>query len=226
MRRPPLFFPVSLPFIVIFLLVLLFLFAFVQVGLIGIAFAKLGISPFAALFTLFASLWGSLINIPVRVFEEELVISGEEVTFFGVRYVIPVIKGARVTVLAVNVGGAVIPSVISVYLVFRTGLNIEMIIATAIVAAVVHKLARPIKGVGIGMPALIPPVLAAFTAAVLSPENAPAVAYISGTMGTLIGADLLNIQKIRGLGAPVASIGGAGTFDGIFLTGVLAVLLA
>ena len=28
------------------------------------------------------------------------------------------------------------------------------------------------------------------------------------------------------LGAPVASIGGAGTFDGIFLTGILAVLLA
>jgi uncharacterized membrane protein len=30
---------------------------------------------------------------------------------------------------------------------------------------------------------------------------------------------------VQGLGAPVASIGGAGTFDGIFLTGVLAVLL-
>ncbi len=29
-----------------------------------------------------------------------------------------------------------------------------------------------------------------------------------------------------GLGAPVASIGGTGTFDGIFLTGILAVLLA
>jgi uncharacterized membrane protein len=45
-------------------------------------------------------------------------------------------------------------------------------------------------------------------------------------MGTLIGADLTNLDKIRGLGAPVASIGGAGTFDGIFLTGILAVLLA
>jgi uncharacterized membrane protein len=45
-------------------------------------------------------------------------------------------------------------------------------------------------------------------------------------MGTLIGADLLNLAKIGTLGAPVASIGGAGTFDGIFLTGILAVLLA
>jgi uncharacterized membrane protein len=43
---------------------------------------------------------------------------------------------------------------------------------------------------------------------------------------TLIGADLLNLDAVRGLGAPVASIGGAGTFDGIFLTGIMAVLLA
>jgi hypothetical protein len=31
---------------------------------------------------------------------------------------------------------------------------------------------------------------------------------------------------VQGLGAPIASIGGAGTFDGIFLTGILAVLIA
>jgi len=52
------------------------------------------------------------------------------------------------------------------------------------------------------------------------------LAYIAGSLGTLIGADLTNLDKVRGLGAPVASIGGAGTFDGIFLTGILAVLLA
>ena len=42
----------------------------------------------------------------------------------------------------------------------------------------------------------------------------------------MIGADLLNIDKIQGMGAPVTSIGGAGTFDGISLTGILAVLFA
>jgi uncharacterized membrane protein len=36
----------------------------------------------------------------------------------------------------------------------------------------------------------------------------------------------MNLDKIQGLGAPIASIGGAGTFDGIFLTGIIAVLLA
>jgi uncharacterized membrane protein len=45
-------------------------------------------------------------------------------------------------------------------------------------------------------------------------------------MGTLLGADVLHFGDIRGLGAPMASIGGAGTFDGIFVTGILAVLLA
>ena len=56
--------------------------------------------------------------------------------------------------------------------------------------------------------------------------GAAPLAYIAGGLGTLIGADLTNLDKVRGLGAPVASIGGAGTFDGIFLTGILAVLLA
>jgi uncharacterized membrane protein len=42
----------------------------------------------------------------------------------------------------------------------------------------------------------------------------------------LIGADLLNLRKLQGLGAPIVSIGGAGTFDGIFVTGLMAVLLA
>lgn len=52
------------------------------------------------------------------------------------------------------------------------------------------------------------------------------MAYIGGSLGTLIGADLLNLDKLQGLGAPIASIGGAGTFDGVFLTGVVAVLIA
>jgi uncharacterized membrane protein len=94
-----------------------------------------------------------------------------------------------------------------------------------IVTAVVHWLAHPVKGVGIAVPVFIPPVVVALTAFVLSRRSAPPVAYISGSLGTLIGADLLNLGKIPGLGAPVASIGGAGTFDGVFLTGIIAVLL-
>jgi uncharacterized membrane protein len=63
-------------------------------------------------------------------------------------------------------------------------------------------------------------------ALLLSRRYAAPLAYIGGSLGTLIGADLLNLGNLQGLGAPVASIGGAGTFDGIFVTGILAVLIA
>ena len=58
------------------------------------------------------------------------------------------------------------------------------------------------------------------------PDSTPVIAYVASTLGTLIGADVMNLTKLRGLGTPVASIGGAGTFDGIFLAGIIAVLLA
>ena len=100
------------------------------------------------------------------------------------------------------------------------------LLGVAIVAAVSHFMAHPVPGVGIAEPTFIPPLVTAAVALLISREYAPPLAYISGSLGTLIGADLLNLGKVRGLGAPVASIGGAGTFDGIFLTGIVAVLLA
>jgi uncharacterized membrane protein len=96
----------------------------------------------------------------------------------------------------------------------------------AIVTAIVHGLAYPVKGVGIAVPVFIPPVVAAATALLLSRQSAPSLAYIAESLGTLIGADLLNLGIIQELGAPIASIGGAGRFDAIFMKGILAVLLA
>ena len=100
------------------------------------------------------------------------------------------------------------------------------LVAIVIVAIAVHSLAYPVRGVGIAVPWLVPPLVAAGAALLLSRRSAPSLAYIAGSLGTLIGADLLNLGKVAGLGAPIASIGGAGTFDGIFLAGILAVLLA
>jgi uncharacterized membrane protein len=76
------------------------------------------------------------------------------------------------------------------------------------------------------VPIFVPPLAAAAVALILSRQSASTLAYVAGSLGTLIGGDLLNLGNIRGLGAPIASIGGAGTFDGIFVTGILAVLLA
>jgi AraC-like DNA-binding protein len=49
---------------------------------------------------------------------------------------------------------------------------------------------------------------------------------ISAAASALSSADLANLDKLEGLGALIASIGGAGTFDGVFVTGIVAVLSA
>jgi uncharacterized membrane protein len=140
-------------------------------------------------------------------------------------YVVPVLV-SRGTILAVNVGGAVIPTLMSAYLLIRYDLWLRAAIATAAVASIIHWMATPVPGLGIAVPVFVPVVSTGILALLLSREYAPPLAYIGGSMGTLMGADLLNLDKIGTLGAPIASIGGAGTFDGIFLTGILAVLLA
>jgi uncharacterized membrane protein len=99
-------------------------------------------------------------------------------------------------------------------------------VATAIIALVIHWMASPVPGLGIAVPVFVPVIATAIVAVLMSRQHAAPIAYIGGSLGTLIGADVTNLDKVRGLGAPIASIGGAGTFDGVFLTGVLAVLLA
>jgi uncharacterized membrane protein len=174
---------------------------------------------------LMLTLLGSYVNIPVADLPAEQVMSGRVIEFFGMRYVVPMVENWPRTIVAVNVGGAVVPTLVSLYLVLRSGMVARPALAVAIVAAVVHGLARPVPGVGIGVPTFVPPLVAAATGLLLSPRSAPVLGYVGGTLGTLIGADLLNLGRIRGLGAPIVSVGGAGTFDGIFLTGLLAVLL-
>jgi len=126
----------------------------------------------------------------------------------------------------VNVGGAVIPLIVSIHLLAaHTGLLLVATVGSFITAILVHFMARKVRGVGIVTPALLPPVAAALIAYLLAPGSPAIVAYVSGTLGALIGADLTNLRGITKLGAPIASIGGAGTFDGVFLTGLVAVLL-
>jgi uncharacterized membrane protein len=220
------FFPLASPFIVGLLFLLGLLIALIEIGVIGYAYEKVGVQRRYIFALLLLSLLGSYVNIPVAELPAERVMVGQEVTYFGMRYVIPVVEERPGTVLAVNVGGAVIPTLLSLYLLLKTSLYGRALVGVAIVTAVVHWLAHPVHGLGIAVPVFIPPVVAAVTALVLSRQAAPSLAYICGSLGTLIGADLLNLGLIQDLGAPIASIGGAGRFDGIFMTGILAVLLA
>ncbi len=206
--------------------IFLILVIWIEVRALRLVFLHMGLSPHIALLLLLASLIGSYLNIPVGRLSGEQVVSGAAVSFFGMRYVVPVVVNWPGTVIAVNVGGALIPGLLSLYLLVRNRLWVRGILAIAIIAAVCHALAHPIPGLGIALPVFVPPLSAAAVALILSRRQAGPLAYIGGSLGALIGADLLNLGRIHGLGAPVASIGGAGTFDGIFLTGVLAVLIA
>jgi uncharacterized membrane protein len=210
------------------ILVVLFagLIILVQLRILRYAYMRLGVGPGAALLLLFGSLVGSFFNIPIAILPGPPVPTGQIVEFFGMHYVVPLVTSWPGTVVAVNVGGAVIPALMSTYLIIRYQLWLKATLAIAAIAFVIHSMATPVPGIGIAVPVFAPVVTTAILAFILSREYAAPLAYIGGSMGTLVGADLLNLDKISGLGAPVASIGGAGTFDGIFLTGILAVLLA
>lgn len=214
------------------------LFPIVFLTAIGATFTKLGFSWREALLILLLTLAGSFVNVPVRTLESRAAPAYDRyVAVYGRFYRIP--EPVQRTVLAVNVGGALIPLVISLYLLYDSVvisggyLVMGLALAGVAVVTVVTKLvARPVPGLGIATPFFIPPLAALIAALVLStfagevPAAAVIIAYVSGTLGTLIGADLLNLGHIAELGAPMASIGGAGTFDGIFLSGIIAALLA
>ena len=218
--------PVAFPFLLAFFFLFILLVVLIEIGILGYAYQKIGVSRRYVFILLFLSLMGSYVNIPIAELPAEHIISGRVVTFFGIRHMVPMVMNWPKTVIAVNLGGAVIPVILSLYLIIKSGLYFRSLLAAGVVAAVCHYMAYPVQGVGIAEPIFIPPLLTAGVVLLISRKYAPPLAYIAGSLGVLIGADLLNLDKIRGLGAPVASIGGAGTFDGIFLTGIVSVLLA
>ena len=198
------FMPLALPLLFLaFLVLLVLLVVMIEVRVLSYAYRKIGVRPRYMFIVLLLTLVGSQFNIPLYS-----------------------VTAPSRTVVAINVGGALVPLLLSVYLFLQLqGLRVRMLIGTAVVALIVHGLARIVPGVGIAVPMLIPPLVAAGVALILSFRRAPPVAYVSGSMGALIGADVSNLHRLAELGAPVVSIGGAGTFDGVFLTGIIAGLI-
>ncbi len=198
----------------------------IQVRVLRYAYMQLGMSSAAAFVLLLASLLGGYVNIPIATLGSEPVVTEHVITYYGMRYIVPELTERPEVILAVNVGGAIIPAALSLYLLWKHGFWLRGLFATACVAAIAYSLAEPVRGVGIALPIFVAPLAATFISAVVSLRQAAPLAYVSGSLGVLIGADLLNLGQLQGIGAPVLSIGGAGTFDGIFVTGVIAVLLA
>lgn len=217
------FLPVSIAIFLFLIILLPILLVFLYVGVLDIAFSKLGLSPSMAMLILFLSLIGSSINIPIKR-SQVVETDGEDLpeffrNFWGISF-----PKIRERVLAVNFGGAIVPLLLSIYLLSKAPF-LSTLIATCGVAIVAKALSKPVKGIGVTLPAFIPPIVSALFAIGIAQPNPAPCAYVSGVLGTIIGADILNLHRIERMGTGVMSIGGAGVFDGIFLVGIFAVLL-
>lgn len=218
--------PFSPLHLVLFITALTVLIAVVQFGLISVAFDKLGLSPYSAFLLLISSLIGSVINLPLFAIKSTPPKEMPPNPIFGLLRP-PMVEFTGTTKIAINVGGGLIPLVFSIYLLKHNPLPATDILLGVLSMTVIgFFISRPVYGIGIGMPVLIAPLCAALIAVMLNPEYSAPLAYISGTLGVLMGADIMRLKNIGDMGLPMASIGGAGTFDGIFLTGIVAVLLA
>jgi uncharacterized membrane protein len=225
-RQTPVLWPVAPAFLLGLLLLLLVVVGLVQAGVLVYAYRRIGIGPAWLLGLLALSMLGSAVNLPVARLTAQIISTARVVTVFGVPHLVPEVEERPGTLVAINLGGAVVPASLAGYLIVHNGLGWQALAAVAIVAVVVHRLARPIPGLGIAVPPLVPALIAAGVGLLIAPAAAPALAYVAGVLGTLVGADFLNLRRIRTLGAPLVSIGGAGTFDGIYLTGIIAILIA
>lgn len=211
------------PQVIIFAGILLFVIVIIQVEVFRLVLSKLGLSPGSATLLLVTTFIGSVLNLPIARVQSNFIYDKSNPLH---QVILPWKFHDGSTLIAVNVGGGLIPMVFSLYLILESGLSpYAIVIAVAAISTISYLFSRPIANMGIGMPLFIAPVSASIAAMLLARDNAPALAYISGSLGVLIGADILRIKDIRELNAPVAAIGGAGTFDGIFMTGIIAVLL-
>ncbi|MCS7124432.1 MAG: DUF1614 domain-containing protein [Candidatus Bathyarchaeota archaeon] len=228
MSRRTIYCPHSYTFFAVLFLILILIIGLLFVGVVGLAFRHVGFNPQLTALILVATFVGSYINIPLFRLKAVIPIVREEyISFFGIVFRVPQFDFEEsTTLIAINVGGALIPTAVSIYLLWKLpSVMPYAIVGILTVATITHLVARPVRGLGIVTPAFIPPLAAALVAYFL-PSSAPVVtAYTSGVLGTLMGADLANLHKIPKLGARIASIGGAGTFDGVFLSGIIAALL-
>jgi len=176
-------------------------FVFLFYKVMSFSFQKMGIPRHLVIPALVAILVGGVFNIPIWH-------SGS-------------------TTVSVNVGGVIIPLLISFYLLRKAPL-LKTALAVAVVATVSGLLAdvHADEGIRLHYGFLILPATAVSVALILAGRNAPQVAFIAGAIGAIIGVDLVHLRELIHLGVAYISIGGRGVLDGIFTTGIIAAVLA
>ncbi len=231
---PPIYPMVGCASLLLAMLFLLLLPLFL-VDLMQSALERLHLSPTAALLTVMGIFIGSLLNIPVYRIERDewqpVYVMGP----LGLGLLSRQFQRVRQeTIIAVNVGGCVIPCLLVVWelqhvALWGTDAVLRTLAVTAVNVAVCYAVARPVPGIGIMMPGFVSPLVAVSASWLIMvglPDVRVAAAFIAGVLGPLIGADLLHLRDIRTIATGMLSIGGAGTFDGIVLSGIFAAVLA
>lgn len=219
MRRSPL---VSILVFVVLLLALPLFFG----PLAAVALGKLHLSQQLAIWLMASIIVGGLIDLPIWRIPRTYNVSVDPLAVFGLSGFMRHVQSE--TIIAVNVGGCLIPAGLALYELSMLSHADQQAagIASFVTMIVCFFIARPVPGVGILIPGLIPPGVAAATAILVSPNEAPAVAFIAGVSGVLIGADFFHLRDITRAPIGMASIGGAGSFDAILLAGIIAAYLA
>ncbi|MDQ7250511.1 DUF1614 domain-containing protein [Dongia sedimenti] len=201
-------------------------------GVMAVSLAKLHLSPGIALLLVLAVIIGGFINIPIRRIQRSVTVDTNPLSVLGLHDLWPELRRfSSEVIVAVNLGGCVIPTGLALYELANIAIlkpHLLGAVGFACVAnvAACYFLARPIPGLGIGLPGLVPGCIAAVAALLAAPDQAPPVAFIAGVAGPLVGADLLHLKEVEKVPSGILSIGGAGTFDGIILSGVIAAYLA
>ncbi|MGD0024633.1 MAG: DUF1614 domain-containing protein [Xanthobacteraceae bacterium] len=212
--------------------VLVVLLPFLFGELMFASLSKLHLSPTMAFACVIAIFGGGLINIPVKSVVRDWDVIEDPLAIYGLAGFWPRLQRVRrTTIIAVNVGGCLIPAGLALYeIVYLAALSLSGLAAAAAgcIANVVvcYLVARPMAGIGIVMPGVVSPAVAIVLALLLAPDAAPPVAFIIGVIGPLVGADLLHLRDLEVGEIGIVSVGGAGTFDGIVLSGIVAAYLA
>ncbi|WP_339673289.1 DUF1614 domain-containing protein [uncultured Gimesia sp.] len=215
------------------------------VDLAETALRNLHLSPQAAILVLIGMIFGSLINFPISRFPLDREVNVPVFESLAGMQLMPKMQRLRQeAIIAVNLGGCVIPVLLAIWLSrFIIGGGITPVLVTlvgiALNTVVCYRTPRLVPGMGIAMPVFIPPLVAVIATilgfGIFGPMTGNAdmnyqalyapIAFVIGISGPLIGADLLHWNDFKKLDSPSISIGGAGTWDGIVLSGMIAALI-
>jgi uncharacterized membrane protein len=225
----------SLFAIVLLIALLILIVPLLILGVIGAAFTRLGFSWISALAIVLLMLFGSFVNIPVYKIRRNMIrIAPPDSSIFGESSE-STPSPVWDTTIAINLGGAVIPVAVSLYMLYQailitgTSLLFSVFAGIILVAAITYVSTRCVPVSGIQVSLLIPGLTALLAGLMLSGGTgltAAVTAFVSGIAGTLLGGNIAQIFRIKDLDVPSVSIGGAGTFGAIFICCLLPALIA